>query len=279
MLIKDALKQASLKLINNSNPLLDARILLMFVLKITYEQLIINYDNKLSDSILKKYHELIKRRENSEPIAYIVQKQEFYGLDFIVNHNVLIPRPETEMIIDEVLQNINIDNNSEIKILDLGTGSGAIAITLAKELKNSRIVATDICSTALQIAQLNAQKHEVEHQITFKVSDWYENIQNEKFDFIISNPPYISYQDSKLVAIQTNNFEPHLALYANDNGLYAYKKIIQYAVNYLKTDGKIILEIGFNQFYDVSAIINHNGFDKIVLKKDLANLPRIIIVN
>lgn len=276
MFVKEALKQACSKLINSSTPALDARILLCHVLDKTHEQLLISYNDELNTSIQHHYFELIQRRISQEPIAYIIGKQEFYGRSFIVDKNVLIPRPETELIIDSVLENIHHD--STIKILDLGTGSGAIAVTLAKEIITAEIVATDICADALNIAKLNAKKHFAEDQITFKQSNWYENINDEKFDFIISNPPYISYSETHLVATQTELFEPHLALYAEDDGLYAYDKIIKNAIDYLKNDGKILLEIGFNQFDSVSNILKQNGYNKILLKKDLADMARIIIV-
>ncbi|RTK93352.1 MAG: peptide chain release factor N(5)-glutamine methyltransferase [Rickettsiales bacterium] len=276
MFVKEALKQACSKLINSSTPALDARILLCHVLDKTHEQLLISYNDELNTSIQRHYFELIQRRISQEPIAYIIGEQEFYGRSFIVDKNVLIPRPETELIIDSVLENIHHD--STIKILDLGTGSGAIAVTLAKEIITAEIVATDICASALNIAKLNAKKHFAENQIIFKQSNWYENINDEKFDFIISNPPYISYSDTNLVATQTELFEPHLALYAGDDGLYAYDKIIKNAIDYLKNDGKILLEIGFNQFDSVSNILKQNGYNKILLKKDLADMPRIITV-
>lgn len=277
MLVKEALKQACLKLINSSTPALDARILLCHVLNKNHEQLLISYNDEINASIELYYFELVQRRLNQEPIAYIIGKQEFYGRNFIVDKNVLIPRPETELIIDSVLENIH-HNSTTIKILDLGTGSGVIAVTLAKEIAIAEIVATDICPSALNIAKLNAKKHFIEDRIIFKQSNWYENISGEKFDFIVSNPPYISYAENHLVATQTEFFEPHLALYAEDGGLYAYNKIIKNAVNYLKNDGKILLEIGFNQFDSVSNILKKNSYNKISFKKDLAGIARIIIV-
>ena len=279
MQIKDALKSAAAKLSGSDTAYLDARILLMYILNISFEQLLIRYNEELSPKKTSEYFKLVDRRMSLEPIAYIIGRQEFYGMDFAVDKNILIPRPETELIIDSVLENRASYPNQDFRILDLGTGSGNIAISLAKEIEEVKITAVDISSKALKIARKNALTHNALNQITFLKSDWYKNIRDCKFDFIVSNPPYISRADKHLVAKQTALFEPKLALYAEDDGLAAYREIISGASKFLKNDGKIILEIGFNQYGQIAYLLKKSGFNKFLLKRDLSEQPRVVVVN
>jgi release factor glutamine methyltransferase len=275
MQIKTALKIAAAQCCNSSTPALDARIMLCHVLLISHAQLLMKYNEELSKQEADDLFALVKRRIALEPIAYIIGKQEFYGRDYLVNNKVLIPRPETELVIDSVINDYN-NHAREIKILELGTGSGVIAITLAREILLSAVTAVDICLDALQIAESNAKAHKVEEKISLIHSNWYSAVNQNDYDYIISNPPYISLSEKALVATETELFEPKLALYAKDSGLKAYKEIINKAKNYLKENGKIFLEIGYRQKVAVSEILNQNGFTNIAVYQDLAGYDRVI---
>ena len=196
-------------------------------------------------------------------------------LNFFVDKNVLIPRQDTEILVEEVIK-IAQKTNAK-KILDLCTGSGAIAVSLAKYLPQSEITAIDISNDALKIAKKNAVSNNVENQITFISSDMFTNLNEEKFDIIVSNPPYIKTNVIDNLDIQVKN-EPHIALDGGKDGLYFYKKIINESYQYLKYKGFLCLEIGFDQKIDVIEIIeNTNNFDRTYSKKDLYDNDRIII--
>ena len=278
MQIREALKEASRKLHKSSTPDLDARLLLSTATASTYEQLLLNYDKELPVDLEKKFFNLVTRRESMEPIAYIISKQEFYGLDFIVNKNVLIPRPDTELLVDAVINDCNRRSADEaITILELGVGSGAISITLATQIITSEITALDISNDALEVARTNAQIHNVQEQVIFIKSDWYASLGAEKYDYIVSNPPYISQGEKKQIAKETCIFEPDLALYASNDGLAAYKVIIASAHRYLKPHGKLILEIGYLQKEALIDILKKYAFTELDIKQDFAGYDRVII--
>jgi len=278
MQIREALKEASRKLHKSSTPDLDARLLLSTATASTYEQLLLNYDKELPVDLKKKFFNLVARRESMEPVAYIIGKQEFYGLDFIVNKNVLIPRPDTELLVDIVINDCNRRSaDKAITILELGVGSGAISITLATQIVTSEITALDISNDALEVARTNAQIHNVQKQVNFIKSDWYASLDAEKYDYIVSNPPYISQREKGQIAKETYVFEPDLALYASDDGLAAYKVIIASAHRYLKPHGKLILEIGYLQKEALINIFKKYAFTELDIKQDLAGYDRVII--
>lgn len=274
MLIKHALLSAisKLKLCSNT-PSLDSRILLCFTLKIRYEQLITIYNKPLPSDTESVFNSYIARRQNNEPVAYITRSKEFYGLDFLVTSDVLIPRPETELLVNKLIQ---INDKPYCKILELGVGSGAISVSLAKNLPASKITAIDLSNKAIEISKINAKKHNVENQINFIQSHWYQNLKDRNFDFIISNPPYINKTDVKLISESTMKYEPSIALYASNKGLEHYHTIIKDAKSYLKASGKILLEIGFGQAADVIDILKRNNFKDIHLIKDYSGIDRVI---
>jgi release factor glutamine methyltransferase len=278
MLVKEALQLAIQKLQGaSSSSSIDARVLLCKALSISFEQLILSYEDQCPKDKLSIFWQFIERRVELEPIAYILGKQEFYGLDFLVNHHVLIPRPETEMIIDLTIDFVRDIPNAHI--LELGTGSGIIAICLAKNLPhNIAITATDISANALEVACKNAMMHDVQN-IVFLESNWFENIKSQKFDIIISNPPYISKSEEQLVSDSAHLYEPHLALYAPRNGLENYYIIARKAAAYLNANGKIILEIGYEQVEEVSKIFTAYDFHNIKLIKDYSGHPRNLIIS
>lgn len=217
----------------------------------------------------------IKELESGIPVQYIVGNVDFYGYTFKVNKNTLIPRFETELLVEKTIKYINKYFNNEIKILDIGTGSGCIAITLNKLLDNSKVTAVDISKNALDVARENNKINNTD--VNFIESDVFSNI-NDKYDVIISNPPYISY-DEDIMDVVYNN-EPHMALYADDNGLYFYDKILMECRKYLNDRFFIAFEIGYKQGNDIINIIN-KYFDNvnISLEKDYSGRDRFIFVS
>ena len=217
----------------------------------------------------------IKELESGIPVQYIVGNVDFYGYTFKVNKNTLIPRFETELLVEKTIKYINKYFNNEIKILDIGTGSGCIAITLNKLLDNSKVTAVDISKNALDVARENNKINNTD--VNFIESDVFSNI-NDKYDVIISNPPYISY-DEDIMDVVYNN-EPHMALYADDNGLYFYDKILMECRKYLNDRFFIAFEIGYKQCNDIINIIN-KYFDNvnISLEKDYSGRDRFIFVS
>lgn len=229
---------------------------------------------------LKKYlkdkdmETAIKELENGVPVQYIVGNVDFYGNIFKINKNTLIPRLETELLVEKTIKYINKYFNNEIKILDIGTGSGCIAITLNKLLDNSMVTAVDISKDALDVARENNKINNTD--VNFIESDVFSNI-NDKYDVIISNPPYISY-DEDIMDVVYNN-EPHMALYADGNGLYFYDKILRECRKYLNDRFLIAFEIGYKQGNDILNIIN-KYFDNvnISLEKDYSGRDRFIFI-
>ena len=229
------------------------------------------------EEYLKKYldpsklEEGMKKFKNGEPVQYIVGNVDFYGLNFIVNKNVLIPRFETEELVDRTIKYIKKYLSDKIDIVDLGTGSGCIAITLKKEL-NCNVDAVDISTHALEVAKLNAKNNKVD--INFIEGDMLNPL-SKKYDVIISNPPYIAY-DEEIEDIVKNN-EPHIALYAEDEGLYFYKEIIKNANNYLKEKAIMAFEIGCLQGSKLKEYAL-NYFDNVIVEQDLSGKDRFLFI-
>lgn len=273
MTIKQILEKviSILKQNNIEEPILKSKLLLAFVLKQEKEYLLINDNKELSEKEEQEYEEVINRLIKGEPIQYIIGKQEFMGLQFEVNKNVLIPRADTEVLVEEV---IDIIENKELKVLDLCTGSGAIAVSLAKKLKNIKVTASDISLNALKTAKKNAILNDV--NIIFKHSDLFENIE-ETFDIIVSNPPYIETDVIKTLSKDVQN-EPFIALDGGKDGLDIYKKIVNDAYKYLNEDGTLALEIGYNQKEQVINLLKESGnYTDIYSKKDLGGNNRIVL--
>ncbi len=232
--------------INSAN--LDVSVLLSFVLNIKREFLLSYDDRELYVSDVERYNSLLERRYNDEPMAYIIGKKEFYGLDFRVNNSVLIPRPETEELIDLVLELVLGSQNQGSHIIDIGTGSGCIAITLKLMLQKCNITALDISKEAINIAKENA--HLVigrKSAINFVNADALSYTPPKKFDILVSNPPYISYADKKTLSNDVINYEPHLALFGGKNGYEFYEQIYSRLEVLLISGGKFVFEIGHDQ--------------------------------
>ena len=278
MTIKEILIQYSKELENISDtPRLDVEMLLKKALGDVDSMYIRMYlDKELTDEQEKYFLEMIKERLNERPIAYIIGNREFMGLDFFVKEGVLIPRPDTETLVEEI---INICNNrTGLNILDIGTGSGAITISLAKYLDKSHVISADISDIALEIASKNAISNNVDERIDFIKSDVFSNVpKEEKFDLIVSNPPYIRKADIDGLDRQVKDFEPYNALEGGEDGLDFYRKITKESKAFLKNKGILAYEVGHDQAQDVSQIMQENGFEGIYTKCDLQGFERVVI--
>ena len=277
MTISELIKKGMIELKNGNieEPKLKARLLMQYVLNKSRQYVIVNDREELDNIKEKQYLEEIKILKKGVPIEHITHQKEFMKLSFFVDKNVLIPRQDTEILVEEVI-NIAKKNNAK-KILDLCTGSGAIAVSLAKYLPQAEITAIDISNEALKIAKKNAISNNVENQITFISSDMFTNLNEEKFYIIVSNPPYIKTNVIKNLDIQVQN-EPYIALDGGKDGLDFYKKIINESYQYLKYNGYLCLEIGFDQKIDVIELIeNTESFTGTYSKKDLFDNDRIIV--
>ena len=263
-----------LKKSNVYNYNLDSELLLANTLNITREKVLINLQSKISLNDFDYYKRLILRRYKKEPIAYILKKKEFWKNLFFVNKNVLIPRPETELIVDEILSITEI--TSRKKILDIGTGTGCIIISIIKERPNFHATALDISKKALNIAKYNAKMHHLLNKIKFINID-VDKFQHNKYDFIVSNPPYIKKFDLKRLDVDVKNFEPHIALEAGIDGFRDIKKLIKKSKKLLKMSGKLIFEVGERQGNYTKYLLNKNGFYINKIRNDLKSMPRVII--
>ena len=277
MTIMEAIKKGMIELKNSNieSPKLKSRLLMQFTLNKPRQYVIVNDMKELNKDEEKKYFDAILKMRKGIPLEHITHQKEFMKLNFFVDENVLIPRQDTEILVEEVIkiaQKINAK-----KILDLCTGSGAIAVSLAKYLPETEITAIDISNEALKIAKKNAINNEVENQITFISSDMFTNLNDEKFDIIVSNPPYIKRNAIESLDEEVKK-EPYIALDGGEDGLYFYRKIIKESYQYLKYGGYLCLEIGFDQKRDVIELIeNEEKFDNTYSKKDLYDNDRIVV--
>ena len=264
-----------LKLEKISSPKLKARLLLQYVLKKPRQYLIVYDNQKLTELQEKEYLKYIELLKQGEPIEHITHQKEFMKLNFYVDENVLIPRQDTEVLVEEVIKIAKKINAK--KILDLCTGSGAIAVSLAKYLENVQLTALDISGKALDIAISNAKNNHVQEKITFVESNLFEDLAQEKYDIIVSNPPYIKRKEIENLDMEVRR-EPKIALDGGEDGLDFYKKIIDKGYEYLKYGGYICLEIGYDQKEEVMKIIDDKKqYINTYCKKDLYDIDRVII--
>jgi release factor glutamine methyltransferase len=255
---------------------LDAEVLLSFCLGCDRLEFYKNPDMIISETQLAAFRNLIARRLQWEPVAYITSRKEFWSFSLEVNNSVLIPRPDTEVIVEEALNLCRKMDSSEIKILDIGTGSGAIALALAAEITGAKVVATDISEAAVNLAKKNAAALGLKEKIDFRHGNLFEPV-NGFFDIIICNPPYISAQDYEKLPAGVKNYEPQDALLAGKSGLEFYEKLIYQAAAFLQKNGWLLLEIGAKQESGVRGIMEAAGFyDSIEMRRDYAGLPRVI---
>lgn len=254
---------------------IDASVLLMYTINFTKTELYTKNNYEIDNKKVEEYKKLLYRRSKKEPVQYIVGKCEFMSLEFNVNKYTLIPRADTEILVENAI-NIIKDNNYK-NILDIGTGSGAISVSIAYYCKNCIIDAVDISKKALETAKLNSLKNKVSEKINFIESNLFANIENKKYDCIISNPPYIKKDDINTLDDQVKLFEPITALDGGISGLDFYSKIAEQSLKHLNFTGSILFEIGFDQGNDVMKILNKNGFSEIKIIKDLAGFDRVVL--
>ena len=277
MTIKEALEKGTIMLKgeNLDSPKMKARILLQDALNKPRQYLIVRDSEVIPTAIAKKYFENIEMVKKGTPIEHITHLKEFMKMNFYVNENVLIPRADTEILVEEALKIAKRINAK--KILDLCTGSGAIAISIAKYLEDVEVTAIDISKEALRVAKRNATNNEVENKITFIQSDLFENIGNTKFDMIISNPPYIKKEVIKKLSKEVQN-EPLIAVDGGYDGLDFYRRIVNQGYEYLKFGGYLCFEIGYDQKESVVELIDtEEKYINTYSKKDLYDNDRIVI--
>ncbi len=272
--IKSVLQKAQKKLIEISNsPALDAELLLAFCIDKNRSYLFTWPDNIINEIQLAHFNDLIEKRLTDYPVAYLLGTKAFWTLDLLVTPDVLIPRPETELLVEIALQKISKINTP--RILDLGTGSGAIALALASERPNAKITACDYSSKALKVAKENARNNALEKQLTFIESDWFSNISDNEYDLIVSNPPYIAADDPHLK--QTIRHEPQQALVANNEGMKDIETIIIDSKKYLKKGNWLMIEHGYNQKEQTLALFSQHGYVEALNYQDIAQNPRLTI--
>lgn len=277
MTIKQALTKGTIILKSNNieSPKLKARLLLQYVLNKKREQLIIYDNEQITQNQEKAYMQNLEKLIKGTPLQHITNSQEFMKMNFYVNNHVLIPRPDTEILVEEVIKIAKEYTNPVI--LDLCTGSGAIAVSLAKYIPNCKVYASDISKKALEVAKINAKNNEVENKIEFLESNLFEKIKNIKFDIIVSNPPYIRTEVIESLDAEVKQ-EPMIALDGGEDGLKFYKEIVEQAYPYLKLGSYLCFEIGYDQKIDVIEIIeNSKKYEKTYCKKDLYGNDRVIV--
>jgi len=276
MTVREAINKALNETGRTAEEMLAAEVLLAFCLNVTREDLFIRHDLKVSEADANKFFEILERFYLGEPVAYLTGSKEFYGFDFCVNKNVLIPRPETELLVEEVLK--LVPDRETVKILDVGTGSGCIAVALAKHLKCAELTATDISSGALTVARKNAERHGVSSRIRFINTDLIDNVRGP-FDIVVANLPYIGEKKYNFVSREAKKYEPHVALFGGVDGLRLYEKLFEHLAGRKWKPRFLLGEFGFLQGDEMRGLLNEYfaGWQCAILK-DYASIERIFVV-
>ena len=275
MILENTIIQATKKLKAQKilSSRLDAEIILSDILGVKREDLINKSKTILNKKIINNYNKAIYRRSKQEPVAYIIGKKEFWSQDFNINQSTLVPRPESEILIYQVIKFLK---NKKINIIDIGTGSGCIILSMLKELEFSKGLGIDISAKAIKVAKANADKMKLSHRVNFKVLS-INKIYNSKFDLVVSNPPYISTQNIKNLSKDIRNYEPLIALNGGVDGLDLIKKVIYKSLIILKKNGLLAIEIGNGQYKSVNKLLKQNGFREISKGYDYKDNVRCII--
>src|SRR5262245_21737148 len=279
--IAETLKEAveHLRAASVPNDLLDAQTLLAEALGKDRTYLIVNINQQLSEDLLSKFRAMIERRAAGEPLQYITGRQEFFGLGFEVTPDVLIPRPETELIVEEAIRIVQQNRIARPLIVDVGAGSGCIAVSLARELGDARLVASDLSMAALLVARRNAARHSLEGRIGFVASDLLDAFAEEGFaDLILCNPPYVSEEELPLLQREVRDWEPLMALIDSNDGLGVYRRLLKDAPSRLKPGGHLICEMGYTQSEKISAMVDRRVWGEARLLDDLQGIPRTIVL-
>jgi release factor glutamine methyltransferase len=279
MQLKQAVDSAYQLFVENDvpSPRLNAELLLMFALSCERSYLYAHPERELTESEQYRFNEVIRERARGCPTQYITGHQEFWGLDLLVSPAVLIPRPETEHVVETVLELVNeyrFDGQGKLKALDVGTGSGCIALALASEMPHLEIHGCDISEDALEIARVNAARLGLGNKVLFRKSDLLALYANQKFDFIISNPPYVGENEADKVQKQVREFEPRIAVFSGKEGMDIYRKLIPAAHDALQPGGWFVTEIGYSEEERVRNLLT--GWIEIQVTADLQGIPRVI---
>jgi release factor glutamine methyltransferase len=260
---------------DSSIPILEKKILLKYILNTSYEEINISHNKPLDHIELSQYKELIQRRKKSEPIAYIINEKEFWKDTFFIDNSVLIPRPDSEIIIETAIKYFS-DTNQNLKMLDLGTGSGCLIISLLREFKNSQGIGIDFDKKVLKVAKQNKINLLNENRLKFCCADFSE-FNTINYDLIVCNPPYVSTSSKDDMLQDVQDFEPETALFAKENGLRCFKMVLDNLIKYENKKQLIIFEIGYNQLKPIQKLLKNTGFQLISVEKDISDIPRCIV--
>ncbi len=279
MLIGDYYKQIKSELAKSDvyDCKYEARIILQEILSVEWADIIVNSNYEISDDNIQKINNILEQRAGNKPLSRILGKREFWGLSFLLNESTLDPRPDTEVLVEKALAFI-LTHKNDINILDLGTGTGCIPISLLSEIPLANAVAVDISEQALDGAKKNAEAHNVVSRMKFVQSDWFENIQG-KYDVITSNPPYIDSTVCKDLAAEVKNHDPIQALDGGESGLDPYKIIFSKIKNHLNPKGRAFLEIGYDQCGYIERIAMKHGIRIHSIHKDYKGIPRVVEIS
>jgi release factor glutamine methyltransferase len=278
--LKDSLAQAITRLTaeNVPSPRMNAELLLMFTLGCDRAYLFAHPERKLSGDEVARYDAALAERARGVPAQYITGHQEFWGMDLIVSPSVLIPRPETEHVIEAVMERASgfgrQASGKGFRVVDVGTGSGAIALAVAKELPDAEIDATDISAAALEIARVNAARHQFEQRVRFHHTDLLERLEGE-FDFVVSNPPYVGESEEDTVQLEVRKFEPRNAVFAGPKGTEVIARLIPQARARLRPGGWLVMEVSGTIADSVQRMLD--AWDEVQIKADLQAIPRVVI--
>lgn len=273
VLVKDIVAQAARQLEDGGiiESHIDSWLLAEDILHVKKHDLLMEPGLRVNENLSKKYFEAVKMRAKHIPLQHITGHQQFMDFDFLVNEDVLIPRPETELLVEQVVSDIG---ERPVKVLDMCTGSGCIAISVDKMCSNATVTAVDISDKALKVAEENNIRNQ--GNVTFVESNLFDNVRG-KYDIIISNPPYIPTREMDTLMEEVKDHEPHLALDGSEDGLKFYREICKQAIDYLNDNGKVFLEIGYDQGKTVPDLLKENGFSHIQVLKDLSGNDRMVI--
>ena len=260
---------------------LDAEVLMCHTLRVEKSQLYVSLDEPLELSARHRFGDFLVRRLHREPIAYITGCQEFWSLDFLITSDVLIPRPETERLVEITLQCARaVDCDLPLRILDIGTGSGAIGVSLAKELPRAQVLATDVSPAALKIARHNAARHQVADRVQLRTSNLFDSIRGREFDLIVSNPPYVESREFAALAPEVSQWEPRTALDGGRDGLDFYRRIVAEGSHHLLPGGALIMEIGATMARETAEVLEGAGnYEPPRVYQDYARKDRVIVAH